>query len=73
MSRKYNISKRSDVRRLARDLERSVRKELRREIPRSGIEQPCPECGSTMRMIEGVNTCPRCGKTIEVSFDLSRL
>ncbi len=73
MARKYDISKKSDMRRLARDIERGMRKELRRELPRTGIDRPCPECGSTMRMVEGVNRCPRCGKTVNVSFDLSRL
>lgn len=73
MARKYDISKRSDVRRLARDIERSMRRDLRRDIPKMGIERPCPGCGSTMRMVEGENRCPHCGKTIEVSFDLSRL
>lgn len=73
MTKRYNLAKKSDVRRLSRDIERSMRRELRREIPKTGIDRPCPECGATMRMVAGTNTCPHCGKTVEVTFDLSRL
>lgn len=73
MTKRYNLAKKSDVRRLSRDIERSMRRELRREIPKTGIYRPCPKCGATMRMVAGTNTCPHCGKTVEVTFDLSRL
>lgn len=69
--RTYDIGKKSDMRRLARDLERSIKTEAKRSIQRSGIEMSCPNCGRKMTGRQGNSRCPHCGNVTNVTFDWS--
>lgn len=71
MGRTYDIGKKSDMRRLARDLERSIKTEAKRSIQRSGIEMSCPNCGLKMTGRQGSSRCPHCGNVTSVTFDWS--
>lgn len=69
MTRNYNLGKKSDMRRLTRDLEREAKDIARKNAERDGLEIECPECGAPMLARPGLSTCPSCGKTTEVTFD----
>lgn len=73
MARSYDLGKKSDVRRFARDLERMAGKAAKRKIQRKGLEIECPKCGAPMSVTPGLNTCPSCRKTTEVAFDWTNL
>ena len=71
MGKTYDIGKKSDMRKLARDLEKSVKETARREITRAGIDVQCPGCGFTMHTKGGDTVCPKCGKVTDVTIDWS--
>ena len=73
MKRKYNLSSKSDMRRLTRDIDREVRKQVRKQAACAAYEIACPHCGATISVVAGANVCPSCGNVVEVNFDLSRL
>lgn len=67
MAKKYDLTKKSDMRRLSRDLEKSVRDFAKEAVTTFDIK--CEGCGAPMTVKEGVNTCPSCGKTTEVKVE----
>ena len=71
MARTYDISKNSDMRKFAHDLEKSVKETARKEITRQGIDIECPGCGRTIHTKGGDTTCPSCGKVTDVTIDWS--
>lgn len=71
MAHNYNISKESDLRRLERDLERSIKRQAKSAIEHDGVDVPCPQCGDMMRVASGKKKCPSCGCVTNFSFDWS--
>lgn len=71
MAKTYDISKKSDMRKFERDLEKSIKEFAREEISRQGIDIECPGCGRTMHTTGGDTTCPSCGKVTDVAIDWS--
>lgn len=67
MAKKYDLTKKSDMRRLSRDLEKSVRDFAKETVTAFDIK--CEGCGAPMTVKAGVNTCPSCGKTTEVKVE----
>lgn len=60
MARKYNITKKSDLRRLERDLNKQA-KEIIRKASHQVI---CPSCGHTFSANPGKVHCPHCRQII---------
>lgn len=73
MSKTYDLSKKSDLNRLSRDLENETYRIAKDSIEKDGIEFECPGCHNIFQAIPGKNICPHCGGEIEVSFDFSQL
>lgn len=69
--RKYDISKKTDLRRFERDIEKEIKKLAKDELVTSGADYDCPRCGKTYRVKQGDNVCPHCGFVLNVNFDFS--
>lgn len=63
MPKKYNILKKSDIRRFTRDLEKEIEKQIRK----GPYELKC-SCGCTFKATPGIVTCPRCGTITNVTI-----
>lgn len=70
MARKYDLSKKSDMRRFSRDLEKEVMNIAKDSISKTGIDIECPHCGKSVTVTAGENICNHCGNQINVDFDL---
>ena len=71
MSKPYDASKGSDMKRMMNDLEKSVISKARSQAQKIGYDQPCPFCGRTFKMHSGENQCPYCLKTVDVELDIN--
>ena len=68
MSKKYDLSKKSDMRRFEKDLEKEVMDVAKKSISESGLDIECPHCGKTIRVQLGDNICEHCGNQVVVGF-----
>lgn len=69
MTKKYNISSKSDMRRFQRDLEKTVIKEAKSTALKGKYETSCPHCGYRVTVRVGINSCPHCRNDIEFSLN----
>lgn len=70
MAKTYDLSKKSDMRKFAKDLERDAMDLAKESICENGIEIECPHCGKTISVVPGLNTCAFCNNEIDVNLDL---
>lgn len=73
MTKKYNLASKSDMRKLALDIERDVKKQVKQNLPKTPIAITCPHCSSNINVTAGRNICPRCHNIVNVNYDLSSL
>lgn len=73
MSKTFDLSKKSDMRRFSREIESNLKDVAREGIQSNGVDYPCPHCEQTIHVHGGHNVCPYCHKTVEVTFDFSKL
>lgn len=69
MSKKYNLSSSSDMRRFSRDLKKSVLDMTRDSVNSMEFDIECPHCNSTVSMHSGLNICPFCQKEVNVKLN----
>ena len=67
---KYDISKKSDMRKFSRDLEKQILDNVEKEIKKTGIEIECPNCKKKFKAKGGKNTCPHCKKVIDLDINM---
>lgn len=72
MGKSYDLSKKSDMRRLAKDVEKKAYQIALEKIQKDGLDYECPDCSTKMKLFPGENTCPRCGKIINLDDDQIR-
>ena len=70
MSMKYDISKKSDMRKFRNDLEKQILDNVEKEIKKSGIEIECPNCNKKFKAKDGKTTCPHCKKVIDLDINM---
>ena len=68
MPKKYDITKKSDMRRLERDLKKTVQKAVDDAYKSALDDLVCPNCGRTFRAHVGHETCPLCGTEFDLKF-----
>lgn len=68
MSKKYDLSKKSDMRRFEKDLEKEVMDVAKESISKSGLDIECPHCGKPIHVQLGDNICEHCGNQVVVGF-----
>ena len=65
--RKYNIASKSDMRRMVRDMNRTIENEFQKQL-RKPIDYVCPNCGKRIRISAGSNRCSGCGYSIRLDI-----
>lgn len=70
MARKYDISKKSDMRRLQRDLEKTIKQKATSSIKGGRYEVTCPHCGAKPKVPVGRSSCPYCHNLIDLNLDI---
>lgn len=63
--KKYDITKKSDMNRLQRDLKRNINTQVKQVIRRTSYSYQC-SCGSSFAASHGLNHCPSCGLTVTI-------
>ncbi len=71
MSRKYDLSKKSDMRRFEKDLHQAVIDKAV-EAVNSGMtfDIECPHCNQPVSVPAGLSECPLCHQTIELTVQV---
>lgn len=70
MSKKYNLSSKSDMRRFERDLKKSVMDSARQAVQKETYNVTCPHCNRTVKVHAGNNRCSYCGNTIDLTLNI---
>ena len=70
MPRKYNISSKSDMRRLIRDMQKDVKKAVAKEARSTSYTVNCPHCLKKIKLKPGQNHCPYCQNFIRLNIQL---
>ncbi len=71
MTKKYDISKKSDMRKFGRDLEKSILGAARQSIEKGTYTVNCPHCHKSFKAKSGRNTCPHCRKTVDLQLNIN--
>ncbi|MEG1437403.1 MAG: hypothetical protein RR343_02790 [Oscillospiraceae bacterium] len=71
MDKKYNISSSSDMRRLKKDLEKSIMDQATSAILKQQYNVECPHCHSQVKVSAGISTCPMCGDQIDLQVNIT--
>lgn len=69
MKRNYNLASKSDMRRFARDLEKDIYNDVKRQALRSTYAINCPNCEHIILISPGQRHCPICGTDINFKLD----
>lgn len=69
MRKKYNLGKKSDMRRFQRDLEKAANDIVSDATSKMSIDIQCPNCGSNIKAKSGNQKCPICSSNIELKFN----
>lgn len=70
MTKKYNLSSKSDMRRFAKDLEKQVYSNAEQQILSRTYEVECPDCHSKISIKPGKSFCPVCHNEIDFNLNI---
>ena len=70
MSKPYDLSKSSDMRRFQADMEKSIKGETNRVLMGRTYDVTCPHCGRPIKAKPGKGTCPFCKGEIDLNLDI---
>lgn len=70
MSKNYNLSSSSDMRRFKADLEKQVLDKARGAVTKKTYQVICPACKTVIQTTPGKHICPRCGKEIDLKLNI---
>lgn len=70
MSKKYNIGKKSDMRRFAKDLENSLVDAAKGKLMSRRYDVECPRCQSKIPVPIGKSVCPYCKHEIDLNLNI---
>lgn len=73
MARKYDIFKKSDMRKFQKDLEKTMKSMAKESLKTTKFKFNCPNCNSVIKVSAGKQICPNCSKEIYIKFDLQGL
>ncbi len=69
MAKKYNLGKKSDMRKFQRDLEKSALDQAKQAFSSMQYQIECPGCKAKLNVSTGAQLCPSCGS--EINFNLN--
>lgn len=64
MQRKYDITKKTDMKRLERDLKDSIMQQAENAVTKRPYIFSCPHCNRKISTLPGMTMCPFCQKKI---------
>ncbi len=67
MAKKYDITSKSDMKKLQKDMEKSVMDMARKQANHASGFLVCPKCNTKFSGRVGPNICPSCHSTITVT------
>lgn len=71
MSKNYNLSKKSDMRRFQKDFKQHMYDLAKESLSNESFEINCPNCNQSIEVHEGINTCDFCSKEIDVDLEFN--
>ena len=69
MAKNYDIGKKSDINKLAKDIKQKALDEAKSKISSGTFDIKCPHCGHSIKARKGKNTCPYCNDDINLGLD----
>ena len=69
MTKKYDISNKSDMRNLVRDIKSTAMNEIKEQVLNMSYPVTCPNCKAAVSIPPGLNYCPIC--RAEINLNLS--
>lgn len=69
MSKKYNLGKRSDMRKFQKEFETAALDKAKQIMMSKSYEIECPGCKSKLNVSSGIQLCPSCGSKIEFTLN----
>ncbi len=70
MPKSYDLSKKSDVKRLSKDLPNLIRDKAVEALHDQTYEIECPECGAKISVPPGKSSCPKCHEVIDLQLNI---
>lgn len=71
MTKKYNISSKSDMRRFERDLSNKVQSMTYNTLQNRTYDVTCPHCHASIQVHPGKSMCPFCRKEIDLKLNIN--
>ena len=71
MKKTYDISKKSDMRKLAKDIEKEALSIAENQLMSESYEVQCPHCNVTVTVPTGLSLCPVCRNEINLTLDIT--
>lgn len=71
MSKSYDFSKKSDMKKFQKDLVKSIEAQVSKAIGENEVEINCPHCDKKINVHAGNNVCPYCSNNISVNFEFN--
>lgn len=69
MPKKYNIGKKSDMRKFERDIKKKAYDIVDDSVKKMEIDIKCPHCGRNIKAKSGNNVCPHCKSNVELNIN----
>lgn len=69
MSKNYDISKKSDMRRFEKDLKKKAVDLARDSAKKQSFDTHCPNCEESISVTVGKNICSHCKETIDLKLN----
>lgn len=71
MLKKYNIAKKSDMKRLERDIMKKANSIVTQNIMSRNYEVECKHCRNTVSVPAGFSYCPKCHNVINLILNIT--
>lgn len=71
MSKSYDLSKKSDMRKFQSDLESQVIDAAKQTAMGEKYDVECPHCGQPVTVPVGKSRCPKCKNIIDLTLDFN--
>lgn len=71
MAKNYDISKKSDMDRFMKDLNKTIMDNARDQVTNLRYNVKCPHCGGTVSQLPGFHPCALCREMIDLKLDIN--
>lgn len=71
MGKSFDLSKKSDMRRLEKELNKTIIEQTKQSLLTDTYDIMCPKCKRNFPAKNGKNLCPFCGNSIDVTLEFN--